>query len=121
MPGQPGPQPGRDVGGLGRLAVGDRFGVHGQARGLQRAARGAGDLAEALGVDDHDRPGVLRNQAGQLAEHADADDDLVGLAAVGGHDVDPGGGHPAILAAIWSASSSGSRSSVGTVTSASRW
>ncbi len=122
--GQPGPQPGRDLDGLGRLAAGHRFGVHDQARGSQRAARGADDLAEALGVDDHNGAGAGRHQAGQFAEHPDADHHLVGRTAIRGGrrvDVDPGRGHRVILAAICSATSSGSRSSVGTVTAASRW
>jgi len=119
--GQPGPQPGRDLDGLGRLAVGHRLGVHGQARGSQCAARGAGDLAEAGGVDDHDGAGAGGNQAGQFAEHPDADHHLVGRAAVRRGDVDSGRGHLVILAAICSASSPGSKSSVGTVTAASRW
>ena len=122
VPGQPGPQPGRDVYVLGRFAIGHRFGVHGQARGAQRATGRAGDLAEALGVDDHHGPGALRHQARQLAEHPDPDHDRVGRAAVGRVHVDPGSGHFFVIsAAIWSASSSGSTSSVGTVTAASRW
>ena len=122
VPGQLGPQPGRDVRRLGRLAVRHRFGVHRQAGGAQRAARRAGDLAEALGVDDHDGACALRHQAGQFAQDADAHDDLVGRAAVGGGDVDSRRGHHAVIsAAIRSASSAGSRSSVGTVMAASRW
>ena len=122
VPGQPGPQPGRDLDRLGRLAVGHRFGVHGQARGPQCAARRAGDLAEALGVDHYHGARAPRHQAGQLAEHADTHDDLVGRAAVGGRDVDSCRGHVVVTsAAICSASSAGSRSSVGTVRAASRW
>ena len=86
---------------LAGLAVRHRLGLHGQARGPQRAASRADDLAEALGVDDHHGAGAPGHQPGQLAEYADADHDLVGRAAVGRVDVDPGGGHfPVISAAI---------------------
>ena len=82
VPREPGPQVRRDLGGLGRLAVGHGLGVHLVAGRGERAAGRAGDLAEALGVDDHHGAGAVRHQAGQLAEHADADDHLVRPAAV---------------------------------------
>ena len=66
--------------------------------------------------------GLFYGDAGQFAQDADADDDLVGRAAVGGGDVDSRRGHHVVIsAAIRSASSAGSRSSVGTVMTASRW
>ena len=64
--------------------------------------------------------GVLSELPGLVPEHADADYYLV-RRAVRRTDFDPGCGHGGVTsAAIWSASSSGSRSSVGTVTAASR-
>ena len=73
-------------------------------------------------MDDDHRPGFLADQAGQLAEHAGADDHLVGLVAAEGRTsilVSVIRGQP-ISAARSAATSSGSSSSVGTVTVASR-
>jgi hypothetical protein len=99
VPREPGPQARRDRSGLGRLAVGHGLGVDLVAGRGERAAGRAGDLAEALGVDDHHGAGAVGDQAGQLAEHADPDDHLVRPAAVGRRDVDPGSGHFCVISA----------------------
>src|SRR5205807_2085479 len=74
---------------------------------------------------DHDHgPGALRDEAGEFGQHEGPDEDRVGLPG-GRLDVDPGQGHsglaPSTARAICSAISSGARSSVSTVTVASRW
>ena len=81
-----------------------------------------GTVAHRIGLD---RPRVVipGNPRGRLRAMLDERDAVYQrLAAVGRVHVDPGSGHFFVIsAAIWSASSSGSTSSVGTVTAASRW
>lgn len=84
---------------------------------FERAADGPGDLRQPLGVDDGDGPRPVADHAGQLAQHARPDEDVV---RVGAADVHPRHRADSSAFATSSTMSAGSRPSVSTRTVPSR-